>query len=167
MKRLRLALGILCVVFAKARADELKVGSPAPDFSAKASDGSRVHLTDWLNRAPIVLYFYPKDDSPDGTKEACSFRDSFAAFHDLKAVIFGVSYDPVISHQNFIRKYYLPFLLLSDVDHSIAKAYGAGGLFAAKRQTFVIDKRGAIIYMNRFVDLKTQSRELQNLLAQL
>ncbi len=153
--------------FSRALAENLKVGSPAPDFTAPASDGSRVRLSEWFNRAPIVLYFYPKDDTPGCTKEACSLRDNFAAFHDLKATLFGVSYDTVKSHQKFIQKYHLPFLLLSDLDHSIAKTYGASGLFVASRQTFVIDKRGTIVFINRFVNPATHSLELHNLLAQM
>jgi peroxiredoxin Q/BCP len=167
MKQLGLVLGILLLFFAKARADGLKVGSVAPDFTAKASDGSQVHLLAILDRAPIVLYFYPKDDTPGCTKEACGIRDNFTAYRDLKATVLGVSYDTVQSHREFIQKYHLPFLLLSDWDHAVAKAYGADGLFAAKRQTFVIDKRGTIVYVNRFVNPATQSIELQNLLAQL
>jgi len=167
MKRIGLGLGILFLFFGKARADGLKVGSPAPDFTALASDGSRAHLFAMLDRAPIVLYFYPKDDTPGCTREACGIRDNFRAFHDLKATILGVSYDSVPSHQKFIQKYHLPFLLLSDMDHAVAKAYGADGLFAAKRQTFVIDKRGAILYLNRSVNPATQAVELQNVLAQL
>jgi peroxiredoxin Q/BCP len=120
-----------------------------------------------LNRAPIILYFYPKDDSPGCTREACGIRDSFPAFHDLKATVLGVSYDSVQSHRKFIQKYHLPFLLISDPGRFVAKAYGADGLFAAKRQTFVIDKRGTIVYVNRFVNPAAQSLELQNVLAQL
>ncbi len=157
----------MLMFFSKAQADELKVGSPAPDFNAPASDGSRVHLREWQDHAPIVLYFYPKDDTPGCTKEACGIRDDFAAFRNLKATVFGISYDSIKSHQKFIQKYYLPFVLLSDLDHSISKAYGASGLLYASRQTFVIDKRGNIVYINRSVNPKTHSIELQNVLAQL
>jgi peroxiredoxin Q/BCP len=167
MKRLILALGILVLAIAKAGADDLKVGSVAPDFTGLANDGSRVHLYDILNRAPIILYFYPKDDDPDSTKEAIGLRDNFTAFHDLKATIYGVSYDSIPAHKKFAQKYHLPFLLISDLDHRVAKAYGADGFFAAKRHTFVIDKTGTIVYINLFVNPDAQSLELQNLLAQL
>ena len=159
MKRIGLILGIFPLFFARAWADGLKVGSAAPDFTARASDGSQVHLFAMLDRAPIVLYFYPMDDTPGCTKEACSLRDNFSAFRDLKATVLGVSYDSVESHRKFIQKYYLPFLLLSDPDHAVAKAYGANGLFVAKRQTFVIDKHGMIVYVNRSVNPATQSLE--------
>jgi peroxiredoxin Q/BCP len=167
MKRAGILLGVLVMLFSKAQANELKVGSPAPDFTAPASDGSKVHLTEWLDRAPIVLYFYPKDDTPGCTKEACGIRDNFAAFSNLKVTVFGISYDSVKSHQKFIEKYRLPFLLLSDLDHNIAKAYGAGGIFVASRQTFVIDRRGVIIYVNRSVNPSSHSVELQNFISQL
>jgi peroxiredoxin Q/BCP len=167
MKRIVVVLGVMFMFFSKAHADGLKIGSPAPDFSAPASDGSRVHLLESLNKAPIILYFYPKDDTPGCTKEACGIRDNFAAFHDLKATVYGISYDSIASHQKFIQKYHLPFILLSDLDHSISKSYGADGLFVAKRQTFVIDKRGVLIYINRSVNPATHSVELQNTLAQL
>ena len=160
-------IGILLLLFARARADGLKVNLPAPDFTARANDGSQVHLYGILNRGPIVLYFYSKDDSPEATKEACSWRDNFPAFHDLKTTILGVSYDSVQSHQKFIQKNHLPFLLISDPGHDVARAFGADGLFAAKQHTFIIDKMGTIIYVNRFVNLDTQSLEIQNILAQL
>jgi peroxiredoxin Q/BCP len=169
----RIGAGLLLSVLGLAflsrslRAEDLKVGSAAPDFTAPASDGSRVHLSEWLNRAPIVLYFYPKDDTPGCTKEACNIRDNFTGFRDLKATVFGISYDSISSHKKFVQKYHLPFLLLTDLDHSIAKSYGAGGLLTASRQTFVINKNGTIVYLNRFVEPANHSLELQNVLAQL
>src|SRR5882757_512623 len=138
MKRILLGVGVLMFGIGNVQADALKVGDPAPNFTAPASDGSRVELKSVLNNAPIVLYFYPKDDTPGCTKEACSFRDNFAAFRKLDATIFGISYDSVESHKEFITKYKLPFVLLSDKDHAIAKLYGADGLFFAKRMTFVV-----------------------------
>ncbi len=153
--------------FGSASAAELKVGSQAPDFTAPASDGSTVHLADSIGKAPIVLYFYPKDDTPGCTKEACGFRDQFAAFRQLKATIFGISYDTVESHRAFAQKFNLPFLLLSDKDKKIAKAYGADGLLFAKRMTFVIDKAGRIAYINPSVDPSKHSAEIQDVLSRL
>ena len=160
-------MGVMFFCFSKAQGEELKLGSPAPEFVAPASNGSQVRLSEWLNRAPIVLYFYPKDDTPGCTKEACSIRDNFNAFRDLKATIFGINYDAISSHKKFIERYHLPFLLLTDLDHSIGKAYGAGGLLSVSRQTFIIDKHGTLVYINRSVNPATQSLELQNALAQL
>jgi peroxiredoxin Q/BCP len=167
MKNILLCAGILMFGIGKVQADALKVGDPAPNFTAAASDGSQVELKSVLDEAPIVLYFYPKDDTPGCTKEACSFRDNFAAFRKLNATIYGISYDSVESHKEFITKYKLPFILLADEDHAIAKLYGANGLLFAKRMTYVIDKSGKIAWINPSVDPSKHSQELQNVLATL
>jgi len=167
LKRFVVFFAVLFVCFSNVQADGLKIGSPAPDFTAPASDGSQVHLAQWLDRAPIVIFFYPKDDIPDSAQEACNFRDNFTGFRDMKVTVFGVSYDSISSHKKFIMKYHLPFLLLSDLYHSIAKDYDAGGLLSPSQYTFIIDKHGTIVYINRSVNPVTQSLELQNALAQL
>ncbi len=148
-------------------AKELQKGDPAPDFTAAASDDTQVHLKDLIGKAPIVLYFYPKDDTPGCTKEACGLRDNFAGFRKLNATIFGISYDSIESHKEFVKKYNLPFLLLSDKDKSIAKAYGADGMIFAKRMTFVIDREGKIAWLNRSVDPSKHSEELEKVLSTL
>jgi peroxiredoxin Q/BCP len=145
----------------------LSVGQPAPDFTAPASDGTTFHLKSAIGPAPIILYFYPKDDTPGCTKEACGFRDDFAAFRKLNATVYGISYDSVESHKAFIAKYHLPFTLISDSDHAIAKLYGASGLLFAKRMTFVVDKTGNIAWINPSVDPSTHSKELQAVLEKL
>jgi peroxiredoxin Q/BCP len=150
-----------------ASAAELKVGDQAPDFTAATSAGTQVHLQELIGKAPIVLYFYPKDDTPGCTKEACSLRDNFAAFRKLNATVFGISFDSVESHRKFVEKYKLPFLLLSDQDKTIAKLYGAGGMLFAKRMTFVIDKTGKIAWINPAVNPNTHSAELEKVLANL
>ena len=103
----------------------IKEGQKAPDFSLESSDGKEVSLKD-LRGKPVVLYFYPKDDTPGCTREACAFRDSFAAVKK-KAVLLGVSPDSVASHQRFRDKYKLPFPLLADDDKTVARKYGAFG----------------------------------------
>jgi peroxiredoxin Q/BCP len=145
----------------------VKVGDPAPDFTALSSAGTTVHLKEKIGEAPIVLYFYPKDDTPGCTTEACGIRDNFAAFRKLNAIVYGISYDSVDSHKKFAEKYKLPFLLLSDSEKSIAKAYGADGLIFAKRMTFIIDKSGKIAWMNPSVTPSTHSAELEQALARL
>jgi peroxiredoxin Q/BCP len=145
----------------------LKVGDKAPDFTAMSSAGTPVQLSKEIGKAPIVLYFYPKDDTPGCTKEACGIRNSFAAFRHLNATVYGVSYDSVESHQKFIEKYKLPFLLLADTDKAIAKAYGADGMLFAKRMTFVIDKAGKIAWINPSVNPSTHSAELEKVLQEL
>jgi len=170
MRRTLILVGLtggLFMLFGRANATELKVGDMAPDFTADSSAGAPVHLKDVLAKAPIVLYFYPKDDTPGCTKEACSLRDNFAAFRKLNATVYGISYDTVESHQDFIKKYKLPFELLSDHDKTIAKQYGANGLLFAKRMTFVIDKTGKIAWLNPSVDPSKHSAELQDALSRL
>ena len=151
----------------KVQAETLKVGDPAPNFTAASSDGSQVELKSIIGKTPIVLYFYPKDDTPGCTTEACSLRDHFAAFRKLNATVYGISYDSIESHKKFIAKFNLPFALLSDKDRVIAKLYGAGGMLFAKRMTFVIDKSGKIAWINPKVDPSTHSQELEDVLAKL
>jgi peroxiredoxin Q/BCP len=129
----------------------IAVGKAAPAFSLVADDGSTVTLKD-LKGSPVVLYFYPADDTPTCTKEACEFRDSFPQFKKSKAVILGVSPDTVASHVKFKKKYKLPFTLLADADHAVADKFGVWGkkkLFGVSyrgviRTTFVIDADGIV-----------------------
>jgi len=129
----------------------LKEGDPAPDFELPADDGSVVRLSDLRGRK-VVLYFYPKDDTPGCTREACEFRDRFADLEAAGAVVLGVSPDPVRSHEKFRTKYGLPFRLLADTDHRVAEAYGVwkpkplyGRIVPGiERTTFVIDEEGRI-----------------------
>ncbi len=104
----------------------LKIGDPAPEFIAPASGGATVSLKD-LRGKPVVLYFYPKDDTPGCTKEACGFRDAFEKFRERGAVVLGVSPDSPKAHDKFAAKFTLPFTLVSDTDHKIAEAYGVWG----------------------------------------
>ena len=129
----------------------LQAGDDAPDFTVKNDAGANVKLSDFRGRR-VVLYFYPKDDTPGCTKQACSLRDGFAAFERENIKILGVSMDDETSHRKFISKYELPFTLLTDADHAVADAYGSYGekTFAGKnymgvlRKTFLIDETGKI-----------------------
>jgi thioredoxin-dependent peroxiredoxin len=134
---------------------ELKIGDQAPEFRANAVGGKYgagrdVSLSDFRG-SPVVLYFYPKDDTPGCTKQACGLRDAWSEMRGL-GQIFGVSVDPANSHEKFIEKYQLPFPLLSDPDHQIVKAYGVWvekSMYGKKyigteRATFVIDANGRI-----------------------
>lgn len=131
---------------------ELMEGEPAPDFSLPASDGRKISLKDFKGKKRVVLYFYPKDDTPGCTKEACGFRDSIQEFDAQDAVILGVSLDDEASHIKFIQKYNLPFTLLSDNDIEVSKAYGVykeknmygKTYWGIERTTFIIDKAGRI-----------------------
>lgn len=127
---------------------ELKEGDKAPDFTLSSSDGGKVTLKDFKGKENVVLYFYPKDDTPGCTKEACSFRDQRKLFQAESAEIFGVSFDSVDSHKKFIGKYKLSFPLLADEDKTVAKKYGVykeksfmgKSYMGIERTTFVIDK---------------------------
>ncbi|HEY0994453.1 MAG TPA: thioredoxin-dependent thiol peroxidase [Gemmatimonadaceae bacterium] len=132
-----------------ARAGLPKVGQLAPDFTLPADDGTEVQLKA-LRGQPVVLYFYPKDNTPGCTAEACDFRDLFPRFRKGKAVVLGVSPDSVRKHQNFRKKFDLPFTLLADTDHAVAERYGVWGektfwgrkYMGVLRTTFLIDAAG-------------------------
>jgi peroxiredoxin Q/BCP len=129
----------------------LKEGDPAPEFSAPASNGTTVSLADYRGKN-VILYFYPKDDTPGCTKQACAFRDNFAVFKKKGAVILGVSVDPVKTHDKFVEKFKLPFTLVADVDKKIVSAYGVWGqktfmgrsYLGTHRVTFLIGPDGLI-----------------------
>jgi peroxiredoxin Q/BCP len=105
---------------------KLKVGDPAPAFTTAANGGATVSLADFKGKY-VILYFYPRDNTPGCTKEACAFRDHFAEFKQKDAVVLGVSADPVKLHDKFVAKYRLPFTLLADEDKKILQAYGVWG----------------------------------------
>lgn len=146
-----------------------KVGEKAPDFSAAASDGTTVKLADFVGKGNIVLYFYPKDDTPGCTKEACSLRDSITDLKELNAIVFGVSFDSVESHKKFIEKFNLPFVLLADTDKKVAIAYGIATDESkfAPRVTFIIGKDGKIAYVNPKVNATDHAAEVRAALAGL
>ncbi len=124
----------------------LAVGKPAPDFRLATSSGDYVSLHDFLGKQNVVVYFYPKDFTRGCTAEACTFRDSYEAFKNLGAEVIGVSGDSQSSHQAFAKQHRLPFILLSDTDGSVRKAYGVKkslGILAG-RVSFVIDKKGIV-----------------------
>jgi peroxiredoxin Q/BCP len=130
---------------------KLKEGDPAPEFPAATNGGGKVSLADFRGKN-IILYFYPKDDTPGCTREACTFRDHFAEFKKAGAVVLGVSTDPVESHDKFAAKYKLPFILLADEDKTIVQAYGVWGektfmgrkYLGTHRVTFLIGPDGRI-----------------------
>ena len=126
-------------------------GSPAPDFDLASDTGEHVKLSD-LRGKPVVLYFYPKDDTPGCTTEACEFRDAYNRFREQGVEILGVSPDTEASHRKFKSKYELPFTLLADPEHEVAEAYGVwkekrnyGKTYhGVERSTFVIDAEGKV-----------------------
>jgi peroxiredoxin Q/BCP len=145
----------------------LKEGTAAPNFTANNGDGETVRLKE-LRGKKVVLYFYPKDDTPGCTKEACSFRDAFADFKKRGIEVLGVSVDSEASHKKFAAKYKLPFTLLADPGHSIADAYGVYGekkfmgrtYMGVKRITFLIDEKGKIKKIFEKVKPEEHAREV-------
>ena len=145
----------------------LETGALAPDFTLESDGSGPVSLSDFRGKK-VVLYFYPKDDTPGCTTEACNFRDDHSALTAAGAVVLGVSPDSIKSHRSFKNKYELPFLLLSDPDHKVAEAYGAWGpkkmmgrsYVGIIRSTFVIDETGKIMRAFPKVDVKQHSQEV-------
>ena len=142
-------------------------GKPAPDFELKSDSGETVKLSELLGK-PVVLYFYPKDDTPGCTTQACGIRDAWGEFERAGAVVLGVSPDDEQSHVAFKEKYELPFTLLADTDHSTAEEYGvwkektyAGNTYmGVERSTFVIDAEGNVAREMRNVKADTHADDV-------
>lgn len=137
----------------------LTAGTAAPAFTTKDTNGNTVSLADYAGKT-VVLYFYPKDDTPGCTKEACSFRDNYSAYQGKDIVVFGVSGDDEGSHQDFTSKFNLPFPLLADVDHSLMKAYNVDGGGYAQRVTYVINGQGQIDKVYTSVNTDTHATDI-------
>jgi peroxiredoxin Q/BCP len=152
-----------------------EVGDRAPHFSLPATGGKRVSLEEFNGKKNLVLYFYPKDDTPGCTLEACAFRDAHGSFEEKDTVILGVSRDSLESHEKFSSKLRLPFLLLSDAGTEVANAYGVYGkksfmgreFFGIHRTTFVIDKSGTIRRIYPKVKVKDHAAETLGYLSEL
>jgi thioredoxin-dependent peroxiredoxin len=150
----------------------LAEGEPAPDFTLTSDSGDQVRLSD-LRGTPVVLYFYPRDDTPGCTKQARGIRDAYGEFERAGAVVLGVSPDDVGSHVKFKNKYELPFTLLADTDHSVAEEYGVWGeksylgktYKGVSRSTFVIDADGNIKKIMHNVKPATHADEVLAALA--
>jgi peroxiredoxin Q/BCP len=142
-------------------------GQPAPDFELTSDSGETVHLSDFHGK-PVVLYFYPADDTPGCTTQACGIRDSYDAFSERGAVVLGVSPDSESSHVKFKEKYGLPFTLLADPDHAVAEQYGTWvekrnygkTSMGIERSTFVIDGEGRVAKVMRRVKPDTHAEQV-------
>ena len=129
----------------------LEKGMKAPDFSLSDKDGNMVSLSQFAGKK-VIVYFYPKDNTPGCTRQACAFAEAFEEFRNIDAIVIGISKDSVSSHVKFAEKYALPFVLLSDPEHEVIEAFGAWGekknygktYFGTVRSTFVIDENGII-----------------------
>lgn len=150
---------------------ELKEGDKAPTFTATDQNGIPVSLSDYAGK-DVILYFYPKDDTPGCTAEACSFRDNYQSLLQSGYVVIGVSTDDEVSHQKFISKYDLPFVLIADTDKKIVEAYSVWtekNMYGKKymgtaRKTFIIDKNGIIKKIIDKVDTKNSTQQVLDLL---
>ena len=151
--------------------NELKAGQKAPDFSSKDQNGETVSLSQFAGKK-VVLYFYPKDDTPGCTAEACNFRDNYQGLTAQGIVVLGVSVDDEKSHQKFINKHNLPFTLLADTDKKIVEDYGVWGeknMYGKKymgitRKTFLIDEQGVISHIIEKVDTANSTAQVLELL---
>ncbi|MDH6056470.1 peroxiredoxin [Umezakia ovalisporum] len=142
----------------------LAVGTDAPAFTVKDTNGNTVSLSDFAGKT-VVLYFYPKDDTPGCTKQACSFRDAQPEYTDKDVVVLGVSADDEASHQAFTQKYNLNFPLLADTNQTLIKAYDVDGGGYAKRVTYVIDRNGKIIHVDASVNTTTHASDVLSALG--
>lgn len=165
---LLVVVGVMALRPRIARADLLKEGQIAPPFSTQMVTGDQqtpVSLSDFHGRK-VILYFYPKDQTPGCTKEACAFRDGYARFSNAGLTVLGCSVDSADAHKEFIRKYSLPFSLLLDPDKKIATAYGAANgipiLGLDRRITYVIDENGNVLRVYPNVDPSTHAIEILN-----
>lgn len=143
-----------------------QAGQPAPPFAAQDQSGKTVQLADYRGKATVVLYFYPKDDTPGCTKEACSLRDGYHAIQATGAVVLGVSADTVDSHAAFAGKFSLPFPLLADPDRTIIDAYGVrmAVVGIARRVTFIIGKDGLVKHVVQDVKPAEHDQQVLELL---
>ncbi len=152
--------------------EPLKKGDKAPEFTARNQDGEEINLGDFRGKK-VILYFYPKDDTPGCTAEACNFRDNYDSLTEKGLVVLGVSVDDETSHQKFIRKHSLPFTLLADTDKKIVEAYGVWvekNMYGKKymgvqRSTFLIDEAGDILEVIHKVDTKNSTAQIVALLS--
>ena len=134
---------------AMAQNKKIKVGDKVPTFILKDQNGNDFNIENYIGKQNLVIYFYPKDDTPGCTKEACKFRDEFEDFADLNALVIGISSDSVESHKNFENKYKLPFILLADINKKVRTLFGVPKSmgFIPGRVTYVINKSGEVIYV--------------------
>lgn len=164
-----LSILIICAFTTPLKASEF-VGQLAPDFKLMAQDGSYKSLKDYKNKW-LILYFYPKDDTSGCTTEAKNFRDSYQDFLTLNTEIVGISLDDNDSHKDFSKKYKLPFDILSDTEKELAEAYkvvgGFGPIEYTKRQTFIIDPTGSIVYHFEKVKPSAHSKNVMAKLKEL
>lgn len=145
-----IAIGILFIKCKSKPKKSLSVGDKVPEFNLLDQDGADFNIADFVGKQAMVIYFYPKDDTPGCTKEACKFRDEFEVFSDLNVKVIGISSDDVISHKAFAEKYNLPFSLLADTEKKVRSLFGVptfGAGLIPGRVTYIIDKKGLVKFV--------------------
>jgi len=154
--------------FFSVKGSKLKVGDIAPDFTLEDAFGNKYTLSSYRGKSPVVIYFYPKANTPGCTKQACGIRDEWSKFEQIGVPVFGISVDSKKSLKKFIDKYSLNFPLLSDETKEVCKAYGVLNLLGfASRVTFIVDKEGRIAHVIDKVDVETHAKEVLELVKTL
>jgi peroxiredoxin Q/BCP len=150
------------------KGDKLKVGDKAPDFTLPDADGKLYSLSDYVGKKPVVIYFYPKADTPGCTKQACGIRDEWSEFEKNGIQVLGISVDSRSDLKKFEEKYGLNFPLLSDKDKSVCKKYGVLNLLGfASRVTFIVDKEGKIAHIMDKVNVESHAKEVLEIAMKL
>jgi peroxiredoxin Q/BCP len=163
-----LLVSVFSFLSCKAQELTLKEGDDAPDFTLQTDDGKTVKLSDYKGVSNVVLYFYPKDQTPGCTKEACTYRDNISKFKDYNTQVLGVSVDDAESHKSFKEKENLNFPLLADPDKKVTKEYGVlNQIGLASRTTFIIDKEGKIKKIYEKVDPSENYKEVLEVLKSM
>ena len=158
-----LLIGVVFIISSMKKESKIIVGDKVPSFVLKDQFGENFKSIDYIGKTAMVIYFYPKDDTPGCTKEACSFRDTYQEFTDINVKVIGISSDNVASHKKFAEKYNLPFTLLADTQKEVRKLFGVPsnmmGLIPG-RVTYVVDEKGIVIYIyNSMTNAETHIEE--------
>ncbi len=161
-------VSLFVLLFFSVKGSKLKVGDIAPDFTLEDAFGNKYTLSSYRGKSPVVIYFYPKANTPGCTKQACGIRDEWSKFEQIGVPVFGISVDSKKSLKKFIDKYSLNFPLLSDETKEVCKAYGVLNLLGfASRVTFIVDKEGRIAHVIDKVDVETHAKEVLELVKTL
>ncbi|MCB9219810.1 MAG: peroxiredoxin [Ignavibacteriales bacterium] len=168
MNKIKIFLISLLLISCGGTAENLTVGDKAPDFTLQDSQGNSYTLSSYQNQSPVIVYFYPKANTPGCTTEACGIRDDYAKFEENGIKVFGISVDSKKDIQEFINDHNLNFPLLSDETKEVAKKYGVlNELGKASRVTFIVDKEGKLAHIIRDVDVTTHSDQVFELANKL